>query len=350
MSVSTTDLRAAADDQDSLCILPLCIMPVESQTLKRARLIKNARLESVVEVFRDRESGSGQLDIEKLPHEMNWPTSPPHPDFVLLRKLALMPSYDVYSLRVQLRAHGIEVNDHAALRLSPAKTRELGGAMKNFTRPLLIQIYGESVAGAETLDDLVGMFRDPDIEKARRRLTMMALKLGLEIHAIPRFLEDYADIFLSLSYYRQCLDRITPTVYDFIDAMGELKKSFQMRTNVSLMATCDEMRATFSDLLVSVTGRLEGFERCTKDMWNDLSADRFRKLERLIKAYHTAMGGILCALTVKMDSWANAFPMASHGGPARRAEFIMSDMKHGLAHIRKVCKEAPPISEFSAAA
>jgi len=46
------------------------------------------------------------------------------------------------------------------------------------------------------------------------------------------------------------------------------------------MATCEEMRATLSDLLVAVTGRLEGFERCTKDMWQDLSADRFRKLER----------------------------------------------------------------------
>jgi len=350
MSATAEDVQPHPEDQDSLCVLPLCILPVQSQTLKRARVIKNARLDSVVEVFRDRESGSGQLDIEKLPQELNWPTSPPHPDFILLRKLALMPSYDVYSLRVTLRSHGIEVNSNAALKLSPVKMRELGGAMKNFTRPLLLQIYGETESGVETLDDIVGMFRDPDVEKAKKRLTMMALTLGIEIHTIPRFLEDYADIFLSLSYYRQCLDRITPTVYEFMDSMGELKKSFQMRTNTALMATCEEMRGTFSDLLVSVTGRLEGFERCTKDMWNNLSAERFRKVERLIKAYHTTMGGILCALTVKMDSWSDAFPTAHVGGPVRRAEFIMSDMKHGLAHIRKVCKEAPAISEFSAAA
>jgi hypothetical protein len=51
-----------------------------------------------------------------------------------------------------------------------------------------------------------------------------------------------------------------------------------------------------------------------------------------------------------MDAWADAFPTAHAGGPVRRAEFIMTDMKHGLSHIRKVCKEAPAISEFSAAA
>src|SRR4051812_9674985 len=123
MNMPTDDTQPLAEDQDSLHVLPLCILPVQSQAMKRARVIKNARLESVVEVFRDRESGSGQLDIEKLPQELNWPTSPPHPDFILLRKLALMPSYDVYSLRVLLRGHGIEVNANSALRLSPDKMR-----------------------------------------------------------------------------------------------------------------------------------------------------------------------------------------------------------------------------------
>src|SRR2546429_480823 len=83
------------------------------------------------------------------------------------------------------------------------------------------------------------VFRDPDVANARRKLAIMAATLGIGLPDIPRFLEDYADIFLSLSYYRQCLDHITPIVEDFLDCMRDLKKSFQMRSNVQLMTTCD---------------------------------------------------------------------------------------------------------------
>lgn len=333
-------------DRDSMHTLPLALIPVVHPALKRARVVKNSRLESVVEVYRDREAGSGQLDIEKVPSKFGWPSSPPHPDFILLRQLELMPSYDVYSLRVSLRAHGIAVNE-TALKLSPEKTRELGHLMKSFTRPLLLQIYGSEAGGIETLDDVVAMFRDPDIERARHKLLVMSGKLGLNIQDIPRFLEDYADIFLSLSYYRQCLDHIAPIVEDFLDSMKDLRKSYQMRTNAQLMQTCDEMEKNFTDLLTSVTGRLESFNRHTKDMWENLSAERFRKIERIIKAYHLTMGGILCALTVKMDAWAEMFPRRNVGGPVRRADFIMTDIKHGLKRIRDLERKAPSMAELN---
>ena len=337
-------------DQDSLNILPLGIVPIETDALRRARMIKSARLESVIEVFRDREAGSGQMDIEKLPQEFNWNSSPPHPDFLLLMKLALMPSYDVYSLRVQMRAHGIKVNDEKYLKLSPEKTEELGAYMKSFTRPLLLQIYGDEGETVESFADVVALFRDPDVDKARQKLQIMAGKLGIEIMDIPKFLEDYADIFLSLSYYRQCLDRITPVVEGFTGSFDDLKKSYQMRSNTHLMATMDEMQNTFTELLGKVTGRLESFERNTKDMWNNISAERFRKIEKLIKAYHTSLGGILCALTVKMDSWSENFPLPNSGGPVKRSEFIMSEMKHGLEKIRQFDAKAPSMSDLNEAA
>ena len=58
-------------DRDSMHILPLTILPLETPSLNRARLIKNVRLESVVELFTDLKSGSGQVDIESLPQEFN---------------------------------------------------------------------------------------------------------------------------------------------------------------------------------------------------------------------------------------------------------------------------------------
>jgi hypothetical protein len=82
-------------------------------------------------------------------------------------------------------------------------------------------------------------------------------------------------------------------------------------------------------------------------MWDNLSAERFRKIETLIKAYHITMGGILCALTVKMDSWAEMFPRRNVGGPVRRADFIMSELKAGMTRIREFEKRAPSMSDFN---
>jgi len=327
--------RRVVDDRDTLHTLALSIMPLKQPALKRARMIKNSRLDSVIELFRDKEIGSGQIEIEKLPVQFGVNSMSPE-DFKLIRRLALMPSYDVYSLRVTLREAGIQVEDHEALRLSPAKTQELSAYMKSFTRPLMMQIYGAEGAQIETFEDVVGLFRDPDMQKAKHRLNVMAAKLGIDIFTIPRFLEDYADIFLSLSYYKQCLDIVTPKVYEFFESLRDLRKSHQARSNSQLMSACKDMESTFTELLTSVTGRLESFDRHTKDMWNDLSAERFRKIETVIKTFHTLMGGILCAVTVKMDAWTELFPDRRAGSPGRRADFILNDLRHGMTKIREI--------------
>jgi hypothetical protein len=334
MKIPMSPGKALRDDRDTLHTLALKFLPIRHPVLRRARMIKNSRLDSVIEMYRDRDMGSGQIEIEKLPNELG-PTLEPD-DFGMLRSLVLLPSYDVYSLRMTLRDCGIVVNDTEALRLSPGKTKELAAYMKNFTRPLLMQIYGDQGVQIETFDDVVALFRDPDVQRARHKLNVMAAKLGIDIERIPRFLEDYADIFLSLSYYRQCLDAVTPAVYEFFDSLADLRKNFQMRNNVQLMAACKDMQGTFTELLTSVTGRLESFDRNTKDMWTDLSADRFRKIEAVIRTFHTMMGGILCAVTVKMDHWVELFPNRRAGAPGRRADFILNEMRHGMKRIRDI--------------
>ncbi len=335
------DSPLGVDDRDTLHTLALKYMPITTPALKRARMIKNSRLDSVIELYRDKSIGSGQIDIEKLPQQLGAQGLLPE-DFKTVRTLAIMPSYDVYSLRVTLREQGIKVEDFEALRLSPSKTKELSSYMKSFTRPLMMQIYGEEGAQIDSFEDVVGLFRDPDVQRARHKLTVMAAKLGIDIFAIPRFLEDYADIFLSLSYYKQCLDVVTPKVYDFFDSLKDLRKSHQARSNAQLMAACKEIENTFTELLTSVTGRIESFDRHTKDMWNDLSAERFRKIEAVIKTFHKMMGGILCALTVKMDAWTELFPTSRAGSPGRRADFILNDLQHGMRKIREIEAASPP--------
>ncbi len=341
---SASDPSLADIDRDSLHILPLSIIPLQTKGLRRARMIKNVRLRSVVELFRDEQAGSGQLDIEDLGAEFGWPPEEIHPDLVVLRKLAGLPSYDVYSLRVLLRDHGIKVNDHDALRLSPTKNRELTQYMTQFTRPLILQIYGSGDIAIKDFGDVIALFRDPDVSRAREKLRIMAQKLEIRVEEVPKFLEDYGDIFLSLAYYRQCLDQIEGTISEFLESLGDLRKNFQLRTDTNLMRTCDMIEATINGLMAAITGRFENFDRSTKDMWNEITAARFRKVEALITTYHTTIGGVLCALSVKMNAWNTLFPSRSVGGPIRRSEFIMGEMKQGIENIKQVEDSAPMLS------
>jgi len=171
---------------------------------------------------------------------------------------------------------------------------------------------------------VVKLFRSPDKKKALEKLRLMAQKLNIKIEDLPKFLEDYADIFMSLSYYKQILDDIEPTLTEFLDTMDLLRENFAMKNNPSLMQTMDMMTTTINELMAAITGRFENFDRGTKHMWDNISAERFRRVEAVIRGYHTTIGGVLCALSVKMDAWSNLFPNMEVGGPGRRADFIMT--------------------------
>lgn len=325
-------------DMDSLFILPLSIIPLETPSLQSSRLVKNVRLKSMVEIFHDQQTGSGQVDVEQLPLLCGWPPDRLHPDLVILRKLVLLPSYDVYSLRISLRNHDIPVNDYASLRLSPEKTEELTRYMVMFTRPLMQMIYGDEAVQINSYDDLLRLFRDPDVTKARQRLEAMANSLGVPILEVPRFLEDYGDTFMSLSYYRHCLDRLAPYFTTCIDALQPIRKHFQLMQDPNLMKTCALVEDVINSVSASITGRLETFERRTQQMWGNISQDEFRAVKSMIERYHTIIGAALCGLTVKMNAFARTFPHARAGGPVKRADFMATEMIQGIDVIRDIEK------------
>ena len=317
-------------------VLPLSLIPLETPALQTAKLIKNARLKSVVEIFSDEQSGSGQVDVEKLGNMFGWPEDQMHPDLMVLRRLSLLPSYDVYSLRISLREHGIAVNDFSSLRLSPDKAKELTKYMVMFTRPLMKMLYGEDGVNIESYDDLLKLFRDPDIKKARQRLEQMADSLNIEVMDVPRFLEDYGDTFMSLSYYRYCLDRLAPYFSQCVDSLGPIRSHFQLKQNVNLMRTCDTIEEVVNSMSASITGRLEVFERRSREMWENLTQEEFRSVKGMIERYHVSIGAVLCGLSVKMNSYAKSFPNPRSGGPVKRADFMVSEMIQGIELIREM--------------
>ncbi len=343
-ALSVSDLFEESD-QDSLFVLPLRTIPLMTPALSQARMIKNVRLQSVIEIFYDVQTGSGQLDVEDLPAEFGWEGD--HADLAILRRLSLMPSFDVYSLRVLLREQGIEVSSIDYLKLSEEKSRELTTYMTQFTRPLIKQIYGDEARDIDSMEGLVAMFRDPDIQKARQNLQKMADTLGIGIMDVPAFLEDYGDIFLSLSYYRQCLDRIEPIITEFLTSMRDLRNNFQLKNDPTFMKSSQVIENTINEVTAGVTGRFENFDRSSQRMWDNLSADRFAKVKSLIENYHTTIGGVLCGLSVKMSIWKHLFPYPEFGGPIRRSEFMMSEIRQGIENIQRIEESAPMLSELA---
>jgi hypothetical protein len=114
LDTSSPPNRISDDDRDALHVLPLRALDLETRVLREARMIKNNSVRSVIELFSGNGIGSGQLNIEDLPGEFGWEIMDPPKDFLLLRQLALLPSFDVCSLRTSLRELGIKVNDMIA--------------------------------------------------------------------------------------------------------------------------------------------------------------------------------------------------------------------------------------------
>ena len=325
-------------------MLPLAFIPLQTPALARARMIKNPALDSVVELYRDARSGSGQIGVEDLPMEFGWCTSSPHPDFLVLRKLALLPSFDVYSLRILLRHHGIAVNEAVHLKLSDAKNLELTGYMKRFTRPLIAHVYGGEAVGVDRFEQLVRLFRDPDGRQAIMRLKMLAASLDIPVLQVPQFLEDYGDVFLSLSYYREAFDRLVPLIDSVRTSVKNIGAHHQLKRDKEILRTCCDVHGVLASSFDIVRKSLTHFDTLTDEMWFDVSAERFQGVRQRVIASHATIGGLLCALGLKLTAWQKTFPTPRAGGPMRRADFIVNDMRRGIGKIRELEASAPKLA------
>lgn len=327
-------------DRDSLNVLPLAIVPLSTRGLQKSRMIKNARLNTVIEIFANDASGSLQLEIDGVPSHFGWTDGTPRPDLRILRALKELHSFDVYSLRIQLRSIGIEISNHDHLKLSTKKTAELNQYMTEFTRPLIKSIYGNNDDSVQEYSDVIALFRSADKAMALEKLNRMAQKLDVHLEDLPTFLADCGDIFLSLSYYRQCFDEVEPIVGEMFASINEMRESFQLKSDRSLMETCDIVEAKFQ-WLTSTLSKLFGlFDHRLNDMWENLNADSFREIKGAIERHHTTVGGLLCSLNVKMRAWKKAFPDPEGGGLIKRGEFLISEIKQGLDKIQAIQETA----------
>lgn len=328
-------LRPIVDsDMDSLFILPLSILPLSSQALTSARLIKNVRLECAIEVFFGPQTGSGQVDVESLPTMLGWSTKSVHPDLKILRRLCLLPSFDVYSLRISLRELGIDINDMQGLKLTVEKENELAEYMLLFTRPLIKAIYTGIDCQIDTYEDMLKLFKDPNVDVARRRLESMAQVLNIEISDIPGFIEDYGDTFLSISYFRQCFDRMEPYIVSCMEALNMARTHFQIKTDYNIIQYLNLIEHRILSISAAIAGGLEVIESRIGSIWEKTSAQDFHSAKTFVEGYHITLGAALCCLTVKMNAFARMFPRPAACGALRIADFMIAEMVPGFEMLR----------------
>ena len=326
--------RHDSDALDSLNILPFSILPLKTAALQNSNMIKNARLESVIELFRDSSAGSGQIEPQAIT-EYYQDTPDLRADLHIIDTVAKLESFDIYSLRAELRNMDIGFTNHEALQLSEQKRHELTSFMSSFTRPLITRIYGQETTEVQDVSQIIQMLAQPDPGAAMKQLQRLASELRIEIMEVPTFLERYGDLFLSLSYFRNCLNEIKKEIPELIYWMTDIRDSYEVRNDKMQKLMLDQVEAHLNSISESISARFEMFDRYSMKFWDDINAESFRQFGNLVTAHHTSIGAVLCGLAVKIMRWKEGFPTAG-GGPAKRLEFIQTEIRPGLERIRRI--------------
>lgn len=320
------------NDNDSLHVLPLSMIPLQVKALQKTSLIKNSRLEGVIELYREGNIGSGQVATDGLEKTFDF-SGDRAKDLAVVRELSVLPSYDVYSLRVSLRRLKIQIDSIDTLKLSDEMAIVLMDHMSVFTRPLIAKIYGDDDVGGGSFSDVLKLFTDPNADQARQKLRDLANSLEIELIQIPKFLEDYADIFLSLSFYKKCHDDTAEDLGEFLDDLESLAHSPQMNGHAAAAQTLDKIGCHIRDLYAEVANVLELFQVRTEDMWEEISAERYRKMSAMIVEHQENIGAILCAIIVKLDAWKQRKSTSAGISVSEKTGFITRDIGFGLERL-----------------
>jgi hypothetical protein len=322
--------KTAISDMDALDTFPLSIIPLSSNSLRSAKLIKNARMETTVELHNDPISGSYQILPEAIAETFKGAES----DQEIITKLSLLNSYDVFSLRNSIAKLGLELNDPTALTLSGDMRAILNTYAVQFSRPLMTRIFGAEANVPQS--DMQQLLRDPDVAKVRQNLMIMTQKTGIPLGDIPRFIEDYNDVYLSLAYYRHCFESIGEQVQRFMAWMDELKRHRDVISTPQTLSSCKKTEDALRFLTLSIRERLARLQYSFEIFWKNINPDSFMQLRQQIEDNHASLGAVLCGLLVKMRLWEKAFPDNRLGGPVTRAKFVVTELEPGLERLRSL--------------
>lgn len=329
---------------DKIDQLPLSIIPLKSNSLKSARLLKNARLETVLELYNDPVSGSLQIPTdENLSEALGMGDSDAFEhDRLVIKQLSQMHSFDIFSMRNSLHRIGLDLElDDDVFQLSDEMKAALQKYANAFTAPLIRKIYGLEQAEIDKLDgNLNNLFQNPDKEVVRKNLVNMAESTGIPLEEIPGFIQNYSDIYQSVAYYRYTYDAVIKDAERFLVWIAGVVAHKDVASTPQTLKVCVDVERDMRFILSSLRARFDLFRKSFQAFWQDINAQSFAQLRRDVSENYDLIGAVLCAVVVKINVWSEAFPSNDVGSPSRRAKFIMTDLAPGIANVRRQEQEA----------
>ncbi len=313
------------------------MLPLQSAGLRQARMIKNSQLEGVIELFRGKNTGSGQILPSDLPKIFQMGDAQQH-DLHILDTVSRLSSFDVYSLRIELRRLAIDVEDQSDLKLSHEAQALAAPYMKDFTRPLIAFLRQGSSERYTDDTEILSVLTEVAKANTRDNFVRLAERLEIELGAIPTFLEDYRDVYLSLAYYASCSAHLKQQSKNALRSFDVLKNIPTLAADTHLINSMDKVERCLTIISADVNQIVEDFKQRTHLMWEDISATRFRAMRDLVMHYQIRLGAALCAASAKIHAWEERFPQNEPASPIARATFIRNDMTPGLDLLRRIPK------------
>lgn len=340
ISVSQNEVDEA---RDSLHCLPLAMIPLSTPGLQRARLVKNARLETAVELYRDEATGSGQFGLDHLDDVFPSYKSELEDDREKLEALSTLNSFDVFSLRIGLRKLELGITDDDFLKLSDDLREELMKQLPEYSRPLLTFIYGECEdEDLHTFTNPLARLTQEATATAKKNVKSLGDLLQRPVSTIPEFVEEYGDLATSLCYFRHIFNQTEDDVSEFKAWLSELRTIPMMKQDDDLMRIHRSAEGTLDYLNKSLKARFGVFDQQFKTFWDDITPETWTALKLLLTSNYSNVGGVLCGLQVKMNLWKERFPGAE-GSAQKKVDFLKVEIVPGLSSLFELESSAPKI-------
>ena len=309
-------------EASSLDELSLDRLPVVHPTLRKARIVKNGRLKSVIELYRDRSAGSGHYEVSDLPATLG--VSSAHPDILLLRWIALLPAFDVAGVRLLLRDVGVLADGDLPLPHD--------AAIQRYIEPVLRAGGGEDGALLSRAE-LETALADPN-GVGREIMTRLMQRVGLRPDETVRFVRDAIDTYAAFGLYAHALEWQRKRIAQLLASIRSLAAETQARKDRALLTGLADIAATFPELLSSGERRVSAAEKVIATSWSKTLGAPLRAHQRQIREVQVLVGYVLAGLDAKLNAWQVAFPSETPGSVSRRANFLCHEMTQGLGDLR----------------
>jgi hypothetical protein len=175
--------------------------------------------------------------------------------------------------------------------------------MRRITRPLIKHLYGEDDMDINDTKTLLELVRNPDQAKVMDRIDRMATTLGVSIAKLPTYLEDFGDLYLSLSYFENHFNELSPKVEQMIMWAMDVVTSSHLRNDPLSQKTFIDVERRVRYLKDNLDTRFKNLSEVTNVNWDLLDVGMFQKVQRSILAEQIYFATGICGLAVKVYEW-----------------------------------------------